>query len=141
MGRGGFRIWRWNPRRLMTLGVSTRLADGMLSPMKIIFRMAVRNMLPEAFNKGAQKAGRPLSAEEHRNIQLRKVVDWSAVPRKGDQVWVLPDADHREIESITWGVNGVVEVWLQALDTDEVADEEAVAVEELLEAWWEIDID
>lgn len=109
--------------------------------MKIIFRMAVRDMLPETFNAAARQVGRPLSAEEHHNIELRKEVDWTSVPRREDEIRVLPDADPRTITSVTWDVDGVIELWLEDLDTDEIADEEAVVIEELLDAGWEIDFD
>lgn len=113
----------------------------MLSHMQIIFRMAVRNMLPEVINKAAQMADRPLAAEEHRDIHLKKVTESSDPPDEGEEIFVLPDADPRAIESVTRHANGTVEVWLEALDTDEVADDEAVAVEELLGLGWEPDLD
>lgn len=113
----------------------------MLVTMQIIFRMAVRNMLPEVINKAARMSGRPLSAEEHPDIQMRKVEQSSELPSERDGVTVLPDADPRNINSINHRPDGVVEVWLEPLDTDEVADDESVAVEELLSSGWEIDFD
>jgi hypothetical protein len=109
--------------------------------MQIIFRMAVRNMLPEVINKAAQSAGRPLSAEEHPDIRMKKVEQWDEMPSERDGIRVLPDADPRNIESIKHVTEGVAEVWLESLDTDEVADDESVAVEELLASGWEIDLD
>lgn len=52
--------------------------------MQVIYRMAVRNMLPEVINKAAQMSGRPLSAEEQ------------AAFRKGTGVTVLPGAPPSE---------------------------------------------
>jgi len=109
--------------------------------MKIIFRMAVRNMLPEVINKAAQSVGRPLSAEEHPDIRMKKVEQAEELPSERDGVRVLPDADPRNIESIKYLPEGVAEIWLESLDTDEVADDEGVAVEELLSSGWEIDFD
>ncbi len=109
--------------------------------MQIIYRMSVRNMLPEVINKAALRAGRPLSAEEHPDIQMRKVEQVDVLPAERDGVTVLPAADPRNIESINRRPNGVFEIWLEPLDTDEVADDESVAVEELLSSGWEIDFD
>lgn len=111
----------------------------MLFPMQIIFRMAVRNMLPEVINKAAQRAGRPLSAEEHWDIQLKRIEEATEIPSHRDGVTVLPNADPRYIESINRRPNGVAEIWLEDLDTDGVVDDESVAVEELLASGWEID--
>jgi hypothetical protein len=108
--------------------------------MKIIFRMAVRNMLPETINKAAQQASRPISAEEHSDIRMKKVVQSDSAPHMRDEISVLPQADPRAIESILEGPDEI-EVWLEDLDTDEIADEEAVAVEALLVSGWEIDWD
>lgn len=109
--------------------------------MEIIYRMSVRNMLPEVINKAARVANRPVSAEEHPDIQMKKVEQSGELPSERDGVAVLPDADPRNIESINRRSNGTIEIWLESLDTDEVADDEAVAVEELLAAGWEIDFD
>lgn len=109
--------------------------------MKVIYRMAVRNMLPEVINKAARIADRSLSAEEHPDIQMKKIEQSEELPSERDGVTVLPDADPRNIESINRSPDGTVEVWLESLDTDEVADDEAVAVEELLASGWEIDFD
>ena len=108
--------------------------------MQIIYRMAVRNMLPEVINQAAQRAGRPISAQEHGDILMKKTEEANEPPVSRDAVVVLPDADPRDIESVSRS-NGVVEIWLQSLDTDEVADDEGVAVEELLAKGWEIDFD
>jgi hypothetical protein len=109
--------------------------------MQIIFRMAVRNMMPEVINRAAEISGRPVSAEEHRDIHLKKVSESSGPPSKTEEIFVLPTADPIRIESLTRHENGTVDVWLEDFDTDEVADEEAVAVELLLAASWEIDLD
>lgn len=109
--------------------------------MQIIFRMAVRNMLPEVINKAARMSGRPPSAEKHPDIHMRKVKQAEELPSERDGVMVLPDADPRNIESINRRPNGVVEIWLESLDTDEIADDESVAVEQLLSSGWEIDFD
>lgn len=82
----------------------------MLFPMQIIFCMAVRNMLPEVINKAAQRAGRPLSAEEHWDIQLKRIEEATEIPSHRDGVTVLPNADARYIESINRRPNGVVEI-------------------------------
>lgn len=47
----------------------------------------------------------------------------------------------RNINSINRWPNGLVEIRLESLDTDEIADEESVAVEELLSSGWELDFD
>lgn len=109
--------------------------------MQIVFRMAVRNMLPEVINKAAQMADHPLTAQEHPSIDLKKVTELSDLPNVGGEISVLPDADPRAIESVTKHLDGTIEVWLEALDTDEVADDEAVAVEELFDSGWELDLD
>lgn len=109
--------------------------------MKVIYRMSVRNMLPEVINRAARIAARPVSAEEHPDIQMKKVEQSEELPTERDGVTVLPDADPRNIKSINRRPDGTVEIWLESLDTDEVADDEAVAVEELLATGWEIDFD
>lgn len=109
--------------------------------MQLVYRMSVRNMLPEIINRAARMSGRPLSAEEHPDIQMRKLEEADELPSERDGVMVLPTADPRNIESINRRPNGVVEIWLESLDTDEIADEESVAVEELLSSGWEIDFD
>lgn len=98
-------------------------------------------MLPEVINKAARMSGQPLSAEEHADIQMKKIEQVDELRSERDGVTVLPAADPRSIESINRGANGAVEIWLESLDTDEVADDESVAVEELLSSGWEIDID
>ena len=108
--------------------------------MRVVYKMAVRNMLPETINQAARRVGRPLSAEQPANIQLKRVTQGHTVPRMRDQIEVLPDADPRAIESVVQG-SDEVEVWLEDFDTDEIADDEAVAVEALLALGWEIDVD
>lgn len=109
--------------------------------MRVTFRMAVRNMLPEVINRAAEIAARTLSAEEHRDIHLKKVTESPELPGEDEEIFVLPTADPMGIESLTRYADGTVEVWLDDFDTDEVADEEAVAVEQLLASGWEIDLD
>lgn len=72
---------------------------------------------------------------------MRKVEQTEELPSERDGVTVLPDVDPLNIESIDRRPDGVVEIWLESLDTDEVADDESVAVEELLASGWEIDFD
>lgn len=72
---------------------------------------------------------------------MKKVEQAHELPSERDGVTVLPEADPRNIESIIRRPSGVVEIWLEPLDTDEVADDESVAVEELLSSGWEIDFD
>lgn len=40
-----------------------------------------------------------------------------------------------------WDLDGSVDVFPEDLDTDEVADDEGLVIEELLRAGWEIDWD
>lgn len=68
--------------------------------MEIIFRMAVRDMLPEVVNRAASIAGRPLSSEEHSDIHLRKVTDAPAPPSEDDDVFLLDTLDPLRIESV-----------------------------------------
>ena len=72
---------------------------------------------------------------------MKKVEQATELPSEREGVTVLPDADPRNIESVNRRPNGVVEIWLEPLDTDEVADDESIAVEELLASGWEIDFD
>jgi len=109
--------------------------------MRIVYRMAVRNMLPEVMNKAARMADRSLSADEYRNMRFRKVVELDALPNEGQAFTVLPDADPIGIKAIRTPPNGPPEVWLEDFDTDEIADDEAVAVEALLASGWEVDLD
>lgn len=118
-----------------------QIRAGTLNAMEIIYRMSVRNMLPEVINKAARIADRPLSAEEHPDIQMKKVERATELPCERDGVTVLPEADSRNVESINCRPHGVVEILLEPLDTDEVADDESVAVEGLLASGWEIDYD
>jgi hypothetical protein len=107
----------------------------------ITFRMAVRDMLPEAINQAAQNVSRPLNAEEHRNIRLKMATQLTTPPDPDEELFVLDTADPVRIESIRTGPDGRVDVQLEAFDTDQIANEEAVAVEQLLAAGWEIDLD
>ena len=109
--------------------------------MQIIFRMAVRNMLPEVINKAAQMANRGLSADVYRDMRFRKVVELDGLPNEGQAFTVLPDADPIGIKAIRTPPGGPPEVWLEDFDTDEIADDEAVAIEALLASGWEIDLD
>lgn len=47
---------------------------------------------------------------------------------------MLPAADPRFVRKVNRDQDGRPEVWLEKLDTDEVVDDEAVAVEKLLDA-------
>ena len=109
--------------------------------MEIIYRMAVRNMLPEVINKAARMADRPLSADEYRDMRFRKVVELAGLPNEGQAFTVLPDADPIGIKAIRTPANGPPEVWLEDFDTDEIAEDEGVAVEALLASGWEVDLD
>jgi hypothetical protein len=60
---------------------------------------------------------------------------------EGQAFTVLPDADPIGIKAIRTPPTGPPEVWLEDFDTDEIADDEAVAVEALLASGWEVDID
>ncbi len=109
--------------------------------MQVIYRMAVRDMLPEVVNRAAELAGRPLSSEEHSDIHLRKVMDAPAPPSEEDDVFLLDTVDPLRIESVELLPDGTAEVQLEDFDTDQVADDEAVAVEQLLASGWEVDLD
>lgn len=108
---------------------------------KVIFHMAVRDMLPEVVNQAALKVDRPIVAEEHRNVRLRKVAEVVATPDPDEDLYVLDTADPVAIESIWMDAEGYANVQLEAFDTDQIANEEAVAVEQLFAAGWEIDLD
>jgi hypothetical protein len=103
--------------------------------------MSARNMLPEVINRAARMASRPLSADEHRDMRFRTVVELDGLPSEGQAFTVLPDADPIGIKEIQTPPDGPPEVWLEDFDTDEIADNEAVAVEALLASGWEIDFD
>jgi hypothetical protein len=107
----------------------------------VLLRMAARNMLPEVINKAARRADWPLSADEHRDMRFKKVVELGGMPNEGQAFTVLPDADPIGIKAIRTPPNGPPEVWLEDFDTDEIADDEAVAVEALLASGWEVDLD
>lgn len=109
--------------------------------MEVIYRMAVRNMLPEVINKAARMANRSLSADEYRDMRFRKVAELDVLPNEGQAFTVLPDADPIGIRAIRTPPDGPPEVWLEDFDTDEIADDEGVAVEALLASGWEVDID
>lgn len=109
--------------------------------MMVTFRVAVRDMLPEVVNRAASIAGRPLSSAEHSDIHLRKVMDAPAPPSEEDDVFVLDTLDPLRIESVELLSDGTAEVQLEDFDTDHVADDEAVAVEQLLASGWEVDVD
>lgn len=108
--------------------------------MEVTFRMAVRDMLPEALNQAAQKADRPLISEEHKSIRLKKVARLAEPPDPDDELFVLDTADPVRIIELTWGDDSV-DVQLETFDTDQIADEESVAIELLLKAGWEVDLD
>lgn len=109
--------------------------------MRVVYRMSVRDMLPETVNQAARQAARPFSAEEHQSIRLKKVFELTGAPDPNEDVFVLDTVDPVRIESIkTLGDEGV-DVQLEAFDTDQIANEESVAVEQLLAAGWEIDLD
>lgn len=110
--------------------------------MQVTFRMAVRDMLPEAVNQAAQKADRPLVVEEHRSIRLKKVTQLTEPPDSDEELFVLDTADPVRIIEFIWAdADDSVDVHLEAFDTDQIANEESVTVEQLLAAGWEIDLD
>lgn len=109
--------------------------------MLVLLRMAARNMMPEVINKAAIMADRPLSADVYRDMRFRKVVELDGLPNEGQAFTVLPDADPIGIKAIRTPASGPPEVWLEDFDTDEIADDEAVAVEALLASGWEVDLD
>jgi hypothetical protein len=102
--------------------------------------MAVRDMLPEAVNRGYELAGLVRPAVEPTDIWMFREVDWPAVPRKNDEVDLGLEVDERSVESITWKPDGIPLVWLGDFDTDEVGSE-SEAVEAMLAAGWQIDVD
>jgi hypothetical protein len=108
--------------------------------LKVRFLMAVRDMLPETVNRGYELAGLGTPAAEHTDIWMFRDVDWSAVPRREDEVDLGIEVDERTVESVTWSREGVPQVWLGDFDTDEIGSE-SEAVEALLKAGWQIDIE
>ncbi len=56
------------------------------SQMKIVYRMAVRNMLPEVVYRAARMANRPISAEEHPDILMKKVEEALELPSEREEL-------------------------------------------------------
>lgn len=98
-------------------------------------------MLPDLLNELARKQGRSEGFARHAEIHLKLERIWDSVPRVGDKFIAHEDADLKLVESIWWNPDGSVDVYVEDLDTDEVADEEGLVIEELFEAGWEIDWD
>lgn len=103
--------------------------------------MMARNMLPDLLNEIAAKQGRPGTYPEHGEIHLKLERVWEQIPRLGDSILVHDDAEPKRVENVWWRLDGLVDVFVEDLDTDEVADNEGLVIEELLNAEWEIDWD
>lgn len=109
--------------------------------MKIVLRMAVRDMFPETINEGHRRAGIVRDAQEtNADIWMRREVEWDAVPRQGDEFDLQMEVDPPTVGSVEWRADGIVEVWLSDFDTDEIGSE-SEGVEALLEAGWQIDVE
>lgn len=104
--------------------------------MRVVLRMAARDMFPETINEGYRRAGIERDPQgKNADIWLRREVEWDAVPRRDDTFDLQMAVDPRTVESVEWRSDGVVEVWLSDFDTDEIGSE-AEGVEALLIAGW-----
>ena len=64
---------------------------------------------------------------------------WDSVPRIGEGLVVHDQAGPRQVEQVWWQLDGSVDVFLSELDTDEIAGDEGLVIEELFQAGWLID--
>lgn len=109
--------------------------------MRIMLRMAVRDMFPETINEGYRRAGIVRDPQQtNADIWMFREVEWDAVPRRGDEFDLQMEVDPRTVGTVEWRADGTVEVWLSDFDTDEVGSE-SQGVEALLQAGWQLDVD
>jgi hypothetical protein len=108
--------------------------------LKVRLEMTARDMLPESINIGYERAGLPDRVETTTDVWMFREVDWQSVPREGEEVDLGVASDPLTVKRVHWRHDGVPVVGLGAFDTDQIGDESA-AIESLLEAGWQIEVE
>lgn len=108
--------------------------------MKIRLELYMRNELPEVLNRIAREHGKTGGFQENKPILFTRTVEWEAPPREGESVLVCEMAEPRSVLEVCWYLDGTVMILLDGLDADEIGEDEASALDILLETGWEVDL-